>query len=285
MSLMLTPQIKLDDSLYDISHFMPFDDAFGEHSHNCVEIVVIIKGNSEHFINEVKRPAVPGAVFFIMPGDVHRFTSCKTIEHFTISCTAELLVFFGIDINVLHGISQKLSANKSFCCQLNSLELYSAQKLLHQMNDEFSKLGQFTNKLKFHSLFTLFLAIIAQAEERRKNAGEIGDKHYVENIEQFIREHFESKLQLQQLAKYCHHSVSQLIRKFRQYYGCTPIAYQQKLRLAHAEELLIKSSFTITEIAYKCGFTSGNYFSKQFHQHYGTSPQQFRKIRITTEWN
>lgn len=272
----LTPKIKLDDSFYDISFHLPYDEPCKAHTHDCVEILFITSGNSEHYINDETMPAYSGSVFFVMPGDTHGFSSCRTLEHFTISCTPELLQFFGVDVTVLHELSHVSSGKQNVCCQLNSQEQYNTRKILNEMYSEFAKSGQLSDQLKFHSLFTLLLAIVAQAMERSNRVPDGSEYPYEIQIKNFIDEHFQDTFSLKKLAGLCHHSVSQLVRKFREHYGKTPIAYQLELRLDHAAILLQNTSLTITEIAYKCGFSNGNYFSKRFHQKYNISPKEFR---------
>ena len=44
----------------------------------------------------------------------------------------------------------------------------------------------------------------------------------------------------------------------------------------NAEILLKQNKYTISEIAYMCGFNDSNYFSYKFKEHYGISPSKIR---------
>jgi AraC-like DNA-binding protein len=59
-------------------------------------------------------------------------------------------------------------------------------------------------------------------------------------------------------------------------FGISIIQYIEKLQITKAKELLLETESTISEIAYKCGFIDGNYFSKRFKQITGVSPSEFR---------
>lgn len=48
-------------------------------------------------------------------------------------------------------------------------------------------------------------------------------------------------------------------------------------RLNIAKQLLLESDFSITEIAYRCGFSDASYFSKVFRSSVGVSPLEYRK--------
>ena len=72
-------------------------------------------------------------------------------------------------------------------------------------------------------------------------------------------------------------SVSHFIRTFKKIYHITPLQYVLQLRLAKSVDLLESSDLNITEIAYQCGFSDSNYFSRIFKQRMNQSPGQFRK--------
>jgi AraC family cel operon transcriptional repressor len=71
-------------------------------------------------------------------------------------------------------------------------------------------------------------------------------------------------------------SAGHLCRTIRAHYGMTPTSFVADLRLRHAEMLLATTSASLTEISYRCGFSSPSYFSKSFHTSRGMSPRDFR---------
>jgi AraC family cel operon transcriptional repressor len=71
-------------------------------------------------------------------------------------------------------------------------------------------------------------------------------------------------------------SAGHLCRTIRAHYGVTPTAFVADLRLRHAEMLLATTSASLTEISYRCGFSSPSYFSKSFRTSRGVSPRNFR---------
>lgn len=53
--------------------------------------------------------------------------------------------------------------------------------------------------------------------------------------------------------------------------------YINNIRLEQAKSMLQNPGLTISEIAYKTGFSSPNYFSTVFKNKFGVSPNVFRK--------
>ena len=72
-------------------------------------------------------------------------------------------------------------------------------------------------------------------------------------------------------------SRSQLYRKFRFLSDITIASYFKIMRLHKAKELLTTSNLNITEVAYKTGFKSLAYFSREFTREFGINPREYRK--------
>ena len=67
-------------------------------------------------------------------------------------------------------------------------------------------------------------------------------------------------------------STRQLERLFARYLNSTPKHYFMELRLNRAQNLLVQTEQSVTEIAMACGFQSTSHFSKVFRSHFGRSP-------------
>lgn len=74
-------------------------------------------------------------------------------------------------------------------------------------------------------------------------------------------------------------SLSHLTREFTKETGINPIKYLTNIRMQNAMQLLTNTDLSINEIAVKCGFSNGNYFSKIFKKNRHLSPNQFRTER------
>jgi len=72
-------------------------------------------------------------------------------------------------------------------------------------------------------------------------------------------------------------SRSQLHRKLAALTGFSTTNFIRMVRLEKARDLLLANDGNISEIAYKCGFSSQSYFTKSFTEHFGKNPSQFIK--------
>ncbi|MFG6668198.1 transcriptional regulator FeaR [Halomonas sp. HNIBRBA4712] len=102
-------------------------------------------------------------------------------------------------------------------------------------------------------------------------------------IQQFIEQHLhEEDMGPERLASAFHISVRQLYRLFEQH-DETVCRYVQRRRLARcAEELAspMLSKCSITQIAYKWGFTDSAHFSRSFKREFASSPRTYRREHL-----
>ena len=75
-------------------------------------------------------------------------------------------------------------------------------------------------------------------------------------------------------------SRSALFDKAGHILGKAPMELLRERRIQKAAELLKSPEYTISQIAYMCGFSDSHYFSRAFKKHYGQSPSSFRKQQL-----
>lgn len=97
----------------------------------------------------------------------------------------------------------------------------------------------------------------------------------------FAQKHFDQPIGLDDMVDASGLSKYHFTRLFHQTTSTTPLKYLTKIRIDQAIELLRRSTLSIDEIAYKVGYSNGNYFSKVFNKKVGMPPSQFRLSKHT----
>jgi AraC family transcriptional regulator len=100
--------------------------------------------------------------------------------------------------------------------------------------------------------------------------------------EVWLQENFRSQRGIEDLASRLGYSTSQIRRKFKEYFGISPSAYRDVLRLEMAARLLALTPLSISVIAHQCGYRNHSAFSRAFSRHYGQSPRQYRRTQRLT---
>lgn len=84
-----------------------------------------------------------------------------------------------------------------------------------------------------------------------------------------------SDLSVEKLSKELNISRVHLYRKIKDISGLTPIDLLRNFRMSKAVELLDKRLYSVSEIAYRTGFSSPAYFSKCFKDLYSMTPSEY----------
>ncbi|MBU9725983.1 AraC family transcriptional regulator [Diplocloster modestus] len=102
-------------------------------------------------------------------------------------------------------------------------------------------------------------------------------KGYLEKAIDYIHNNYSYNIHISDIAAYIGVDRSYLYRLFMQEEHISPKQYLMRLRLRTASGMLHSPQYTITEIAYSCGFRDTATFCNQFKKSMKLTPSQFRK--------
>ncbi len=102
------------------------------------------------------------------------------------------------------------------------------------------------------------------------------DWERLQMIEQFIEEHFDQPVTLEQMARHVHLHPNYLVRCCNKYFSLPPLKYLNRKRMHKARELLRTTTLAVKEVAEQTGFSDTNHFAKVFRREYSCSPSQYR---------
>lgn len=135
-------------------------------------------------------------------------------------------------------------------------------------------------KMREHYLNDLLLCLMqmptAQTQEKQFDPV---PKSFAEPIA-YMKAHMKEGLTLDELSRVCGRSISSLESDFKSALGISLYRYFINLRMEHAEKLLTTTSYTVTEIATRCGYENLFYFCNAFKKHNGMSPTEYRRIHL-----
>ncbi len=108
---------------------------------------------------------------------------------------------------------------------------------------------------------------------------------YYINLEKavdYIENHLDENLQLEEIAKAAGYSVPHFYRVFGAVVGCSVKEYVRRRRLSNAMYEVITTKRRITDIAFEHGFESHEVFTRTFKLAFGAPPRSFRKKQRET---
>ncbi len=104
------------------------------------------------------------------------------------------------------------------------------------------------------------------------------DNDFIENITRIIEGDLSSEsIGVEFIAREMNMSHSTLYRKIKALLGISVNEFIRKVKIRHAEKLLITGKYSVSEVSYLVGINSLTYFGKCFKDEYGVSPSNYLK--------
>ena len=99
----------------------------------------------------------------------------------------------------------------------------------------------------------------------------------IESVMAFLNKNFDKDISLAEAAKQVAMSEVAFSRFFKHRTGKTFVDTLNEIRLGHASRMLIDTTQSISEIAYRCGFNNMSNFNRMFKKKKHCTPKEFRE--------
>lgn len=280
----LKRQIMLTND-YEVFHYS--DNALDRvtlHHHDFYECYFFISGNVTYIIEGKTYSLQPGDIILINTKELHQamihnkdvpyerivlwldpvFLSSLSTE------TTDLKRCFEDDKreNVIRANVETQQIVKNILGKLLSLEEYKGmgRELLYRAYI-IELLITLNNALFFH--------------HDKKNI-EIEKSSLIEEILQYINNHLDEIISIEDLSNHFYISKFHLLREFKKHSGTTIHKYIKQKKLIRAKELILKGC-PINQVYEQCGFMDYSNFFRVFKNEYGVTPKQFYQLMDRSE--
>lgn len=131
--------------------------------------------------------------------------------------------------------------------------------------------------------FFEFLYVLATSAERRQiaSAGYVVPTPYfknkrIEDVYNYINQHFKKDLQLSEVAAVANMSSSAFSHYFKKCSNKSFIQFLVEKRVSYACKLLLETESTVREICFESGFNNLSNFNRLFKKYKGVTPKAYR---------
>ena len=148
------------------------------------------------------------------------------------------------------------------------------------LRDLLSLYEESTDKLKPFLILEKFSHILGLLSENMDSVSDV--KTNTDDIQSltlmigFVQKNYQNKILLRDISAVGNCCKTKCTMLFQKYLGVPPVHYVTQYRLEKASTLLRSTGFSVTEIAYICGFSNTSYFCELFHKYYHTTPKLYR---------
>lgn len=264
-------------------------EAFPTHNHDFSEIVIVMGGKGLHVIGRESWTLSTGDVFVIGGSRSHAYRDLDRLRLVNVLFRPELLRLRIADLARLPGYHALFTLEPAWRrrhrfrsrLRLTPRELGPVLALVEHMDLELRHRDP-----GFGFMATALFMQLAGMLSRHYGQSPNADSRNLLRIARVISHletHFEETLDLTTLADMARMSKRSFLRAFQSSMGLTPIAYLIQLRIHHAAGRLRSTRDSVTEIAFRCGFSDSNYFTRQFGRIMGQSPRRYRQQHLSPE--
>ncbi|WP_201002245.1 AraC family transcriptional regulator [Paenibacillus glycanilyticus] len=252
------------------------------HWHQCCEILFIHEGNGFVIVNQKTYEMRPGMMFFFQPFQLHKVYASVSED----MPYVRTMMFFDphyfnralLPFRSRQAIFERLwkSARNTEPLDLQPRLTYLEQ-VIAMYNDK-CKTG---NGLVEEEDMTLLLLHILEAAasaspKQNDSAIELRPFSYVEQIMDWIEEHYAEEIHLEAIAERLHLSKSYISRIFQRETGGHLSEYITARRVKQACRLLQNTEFSVERISSEVGYPNVSYFIRLFKKVIGTTPFKYR---------
>ena len=246
------------------------------HWHDMVEILFVEKGSALQHVNDRIFGIQAGDIVIIRSQDIHAtYSKDRTdIRVYQIGSS-----FFNVNDSVLNNEQDLFDQDLDLAFPIDSSHPPGSDisRELDRMRDEYAQKEngwEFAIISAYSGIVSLCLRNYTASGYTHKNREEI--KESLRKVFIYIEKNYAGKICLDEAVKMTNYSVPHFCRIFRQNIGMTFFDYLNRYRINISVKMLL-SEYTITEIAFECGFASINSYIRTFRKYMGTSPGRYRR--------
>jgi AraC family L-rhamnose operon transcriptional activator RhaR len=258
---------------------------FEPHSHDFVEVVLVLSGQGKHVSLNGERLLAPNDVITLRPGAWHIYHSCQQLVVYNCCFSYELFqrelawtneeIWFqqlfkvgttSAERHSIHFFHLTPSASSTWVSHLDMIHS------LKQTESLFQKTAILGHLLLLLSQFALCISEADEPGIEQKQA----HPRIVFSAKGLLDEQCAYPWSLDALSNHLGIDRSYLVRLFTAHIGVSPMAYLARRRAEQAAHLLISTDLPIAAIGVKVGWPEPRHFARRFKAHTGVSASEYR---------
>ena len=233
------------------------------------EMLYVYQGAGQYIAGGYSYPIRTGDILLYNQGDLHEVTS--SLHH-------EIGTFcFGISGLHLRGLPEGhfTRAETGFVRPAVD-EIDHIQSLCEMIYEHAERRTGYSDEIVSHLLPALVLLAASLPPDARA-AVQPHNLVLANRIRQYIGTHFTEQLTLEDIGEALSMSPYHLAHIFKDMTGMSPIHYMIRCRIGEAQNLLISTDYSATQIAAIVGYTNVNHFNAIFAKLVGLPPIRYRR--------
>ncbi|KAA2242472.1 helix-turn-helix domain-containing protein [Chitinophaga agrisoli] len=243
------------------------------HRHDFYAITIVEKGYGKHLVDFREYTITPNSLHIMVPYQVHHVHQ----EQDTEQEVRAMLLFFARDLILAHPLLDELEwMDKQL--SLSGDETTLLTNICRQLLAEYEQPQPMGQRIIQHYLDILLSHISRIASSRSPARDLTNDARLVRKLQTLIGQHFVEEKSAAAYAGMLHLTPGYLGDVVKQQTGKPTSQLIADRIILEAKRLLVHTSSSVKEVAYRLNFNESTYFYRFFKKHTGETPEQFREM-------
>lgn len=249
---------------------------FGPHCHENVEICMMVEGECDIVVNGETITVRAGEMMTIFSHMIHSFHMRSRRPATFLQLHFQPDGFSGVDDGVVKNVKflhYMVEEHSAYLLQPFSERLYSCVERICMEKSE--KENVYCEALATLYIYEMVFLLSREIAQEYRRIFFVRDPLVIHAI-QYINEHIEERVGLNDVARGCGANARHLSAAFRESLNITLIDYINIAKVDRAMRWLTSTGMSIVDIAAKLGFSSTQYFSTVFKRYTHVTPKEYR---------
>lgn len=253
------------------------------HMHNEFELHTVYDGPIDYIFTDSAIRLMPGDVIFVNSNVPHATASYS-------NTWTRLVIFSNPNaanstddsiVKNLYIFANKKSNNIEYCYFKHGEKLTSEfLECIEEIEKEYH-----TARTGYKTYIKMYIYKIMAMLYRNKIIPDVADSYDEKKLTkimpalEYIENHYNETINLKELSKLTNINEYNFCKLFKSIIGTPFLQYLNFVRICKAEDMMINTDKTLTEISYESGFSSTSYFSRIFKKFKYASPSEYRRAK------
>ena len=250
------------------------------HCHDYFEFYIHIRGGEYMGVENRVYPLSPNQLFVLPPISMHGLsytTEMKNYERAYLNLAPEVLRVLGCGQIDPEALFRQHTAGHVCTYQLSSADADTFVSCIRNIRENQSRKSDPVERLGDYAMMISLLNVVCRTMRRADPVeGEVFGSSIIQEILDYINNHYTQPIRIENLARSFGVSVSYLSHEFARFTNRSVYDYVLYRRVMLARQQMLGTA-SLNDIAYQCGFNDYSNFLRSFTRIVGMSPSQYRK--------
>lgn len=281
----INEKVVYENPLLSIRIFRTLRDEGGFtnwHYHKQLELLLIMEGQLEVYLEEDSYQLDPGEVIIIGDSELHRDRSSKVLDYIVLQFDLEQF-FDHSSIPYMRYFSETHTplSKANYIFRENEEIKKQTAACIEGILEEVKRKDT-GYELAVSILIKQILLLLLRGDTRKMLVEQDNfEKIRLKPVLDYVENHLNDRIQVEEVCKIANMSYYYFVKYFKKTIGLSFTEYVNYRKVKWAERILLTKDLSISEVGEKIGMPNMAHFYKMFKKYNDCSPKQFQRKMLT----